>query len=88
MRALFIVLPQRIIDIGLQILDRTIQPLAKGYAIELILHRAMKPFTDPVGLGAIRLGPGMIDILDRKVELIFVMFPVTAILGSTIGQDA
>src|SRR5687767_3443495 len=87
MRPLLIVLLQPVIDVGLQILDRTIQPLTKGHAIELILHRAMKSFTDTVGLGRVSLGSGMIDILHRKVELVFVMFAVAAILGSTIGQD-
>src|SRR5689334_24381098 len=42
---------------------------------------------DTVGLRALHLGPGVVDILDGEVELIFVTIVGTAILGATIGQD-
>ena len=36
---------------------------------------------------ALHLGPGVVDIFDGEVELIFVTIVGTAILGAPIGQD-
>ena len=47
----------------------------------------MEPLADAVGLRAFHLGSGVVDILDRQVELIFVTIVGTAILCATIGQD-
>jgi hypothetical protein len=33
------------------------------------------------------LGPGVVDVLHGQIELIFVMFPGSAILGAPINQD-
>jgi hypothetical protein len=47
----------------------------------------VEPLADAVGLRALHLGPGVVDILDREIELIFVAIVGTAILSATIGQD-
>ena len=48
----------------------------------------MEALTDAIRLRALRLGPRMIDILHRKIELLFVMLGIAAIFGATIGQHA
>lgn len=46
----------------------------------------MKTLDNTVGLRTFRLGPAVIDILDRQVELIFVPFRIAAIFRTTIGE--
>ena len=41
-----------------------------------------------VGLWGLGLGPGVIDILQRQVELKLVGFPIPAVLRAAIGQNA
>ena len=50
-------------------------------------RRLVKTFTDSVRLWVLRLGPGMIDILQCEIELIFVMLGIAAIFGAAIGQN-
>jgi hypothetical protein len=63
---LLIVLYQPSIEIGLQLVDRAIDLLAERDAVELVKQRAMEAFTDAVGLRALCLGPGVIDVLDGQ----------------------
>ena len=46
----------------------------------------MKTLEDPVGLRALHLGAGMIDVLHRQVELVLVPLGGAAILGAAVGQ--
>ena len=85
MRPLFIVLADPQIEIGLQFVDRTIHLLAERDTIELVEHRLVKALADSVGLRALGLSPRVIDVLDSKVELVFVSLWVAAILTATIG---
>jgi hypothetical protein len=41
---------------------------------------------DAIRLWAPRLGPGMVDILHREIELIFVVLGIAAIFRAAIGQ--
>ena len=83
MRARFVVRRHPNIEIILQLVDGSI---AERHAIELVEHGSMEPLADPVGLRAVGLGPGMIDVLDGEIELVVVMLGVAAILGATIHQ--
>ena len=64
------------IKIDLEIGDRAVDLLAKGDAIELIEHRLVEPLDDAIRLRALGLGARMVDILERQVELVFVMLRV------------
>ena len=66
-----IVFAQPGIEIGLQLVERVIDPLAERDPVELVQHGAMEAFADAVGLRALGLGAAVIDILDRQVELVF-----------------
>src|SRR6266851_3094441 len=46
--------------------------LAERQAVELVQDGAMEALADAVGLRAFRLGAGVVDVLDREVELVFV----------------
>jgi hypothetical protein len=47
----------------------------------------MKAFTNPVGLRMPSLGFGMVDVVDRQIKLIIMLFDFAAIFGSPIRQD-
>ena len=73
------------IEIGLQLVNRAIDLLAERHPIEFVEHGAMEALADTVGLRALGLGAGVVDVLDRQVELVFVAL-VAAKLGPAIGQ--
>ncbi len=47
----------------------------------------MKPLDDAIGLRALGLGAAMVDVLDGKIELIFVMLWIAAIFRAPIGKN-
>ena len=71
------------IEIGLQLVDRTIHLLAEGDTVELVEHGLVEAFTDAVGLRALGFGPRVINILDREVEFVFVPLRIAAELAAT-----
>ena len=72
MRPRLIVLGDPGIEIGVQLVDRAIDLLAERHPIELVENGAMKALADAVGLRAFGLDAGVIDVLDRQAELLFV----------------
>ena len=46
----------------------------------------MEALTDAIGLGMLRFGFGVINIIDRQIQLVRVTVMASAILGSTIGK--
>ena len=46
----------------------------------------MEALADAVGLRALGLGAGVVDVLDGEIELVFVALGVAAVLGAAIGQ--
>src|SRR5262249_54501149 len=76
------------IEIGLQFGKRAIELLAEGNAVELVQQRLVEPLTNAVGLRAPRLGARVIDVLDRKVELVLVVLGLAAKFRAAIGEYA
>ena len=72
------------IKVALQLLDRLVDPLAEGDAIEFIEHSLMKALTNSIGLWASCLGTGVINVLDRQVEFVLMMLGVAAIV---VGEE-
>src|SRR5215212_1137019 len=87
MRPALVVLGDPSIEIGLQLVDRAVDLLAERHPIELVEHGAMETLADAVGLRALGLGAGVVDVLDRQVELVFVAV-AAAELGAAVGQHA
>ena len=72
MGALFVVLDEPEIEIGLQLVDRQIDLLAERNPVELVQDSAVEALANGVGLRALGLGTAVIDVLDREIELVFV----------------
>src|SRR5207247_11219709 len=87
MGALFVVLDEPYIRIGLQLVDRQIDLLAERNPVELVQDSAMEALANAVGLRALGLGAAVVDVLDREIELVLVAL-AAAELSATIGQHA
>src|SRR5215475_8315649 len=85
---LLIVLADPQIEIDLQLIDRTIHLFTERDTVELVEHRSVEALADTVGLRALGLGARVIDVLDRKVKLVFVSLWVATILAAAVGQYA
>src|SRR2546421_1742141 len=87
MGALFIVLDEPGVEVGLQLVDRQIDLLAERNPVKLVQDSAMEALANAVGLRALGLGAAVIDVLDREIELVLVAL-AAAELSATIGQHA
>src|SRR6202007_620950 len=67
---LLIVLSDPNIEIGLQLVDGTVHLFTKRDTVKFVEHGLVESLTDSIRLRALGLGTGVIDILDREVELI------------------
>ena len=74
------------VEVGLEVLDRLVELLAEGDAIKLVEHGLVEALDDAVGLRALGLGSGVVDVLDREIELVFVAVVGSAIFGPPVGQ--
>ena len=70
--ALLVIDRHPLIEVSLQCIRRVVELLAERHPVELVQQRLVEPLADAVGLRALHLGPGVVDILDREAELIFV----------------
>ena len=84
----FVVFAEPDIEIGLQLVDRTVHLFAERDTVELVEHRLVEAFADAVSLRALGLGTRVIDVLDRQIKLVFVPFRVAAVLAAAIRQYA
>src|SRR4051812_27384594 len=58
-----VVAPDPLIQVGLQLGDRAVDPLAERDPVELVQHRLVEALNDAVRLWAFGLGAGVIHIL-------------------------
>src|ERR1700756_263360 len=61
---------------------------AERNTVKLIQHGLVEALADPIGLRTFGLGAGMINVLDREVELILVPLRVPAVFAPPVGQHA
>ena len=66
MGAVLVVFGDPRIKVGLQLVDRAIDPFAEGNPVELIQDSAMEALADAICLRALGLGAAVIDVLDGK----------------------
>ena len=78
MRTLIVVFGEPDIKIFLQLRDRAVEVLAECNAVELIEQCLVEALANAVRLRAPRLSARVIDVLDREVELIFVVLGLAA----------
>ena len=83
-----IIIDEPSIEVGLQLLNGPVDLFAERDAVELVEQGAMEAFADSVGLRALGLGTGVVDVLDRQVELVFVAFrPQNSVPRSVSTRD-
>jgi hypothetical protein len=61
-------------------------PSCERDTVELVEHGLVEALANAVCLRALGLGACVIDVLDRKIELILMPLRVTTVLAATIGQ--
>lgn len=88
MGTLLVVLLYPRIQVGLEFLQRSIDLLPKRYAVELVQHRFVEPFTDPVGLGMLRLGARVIDVFHGEVQFVLMALRGPTVFHAAIGEHA
>src|SRR4051812_2192411 len=88
MGSVFVVAPDPLVEILLQLGDRAVDALAERYPVELVQHCFVEALDDSIGLRALGLGSGVVHILDREIELVLVVLGVPAIFRASVGQHA
>src|SRR6516165_9002631 len=86
-RAPLVVVDEPGVEVALQLVDRAVDLLAEGNPVELVEDGAMEALANAIGLRALGLGAGMVDVLNGEIELVFVALRA-AKLGAAIGQHA
>src|SRR5208282_4466209 len=70
------------------LLQGGIELLAKRGGVKLFLDGAMEAFADTVGLWMPSLGAAVVDVLNRQVQFVLVVFTLAAVFRAAIGEHA
>src|SRR5829696_2387811 len=73
MGSVFVVAPDPLDEILLQLDDRTVDAHAERHPVELVQHCFVEALDDSIGLRALGLGSGVVHVLDREIELVLVV---------------
>ena len=65
-----------------------IDSFAESYLVKLIEECFMEALTDAVGLWTLRFGFSVIDVTHSQIQLIVMLFGLTAVFGASIGKDS
>src|SRR3954451_25377480 len=65
MGSVFVVAPDPLVEILLQLGDRAVDALAERYSVALVQQCFVEALDDSIGLRALGLGSGVVHILDR-----------------------
>jgi hypothetical protein len=87
MRSFLVVLAQPGVEVALQLFETATDFALKGDPLELVEHGLVKTLDDAVGLWALHLGAGVIDVLYRQVELVLVALGSAAVFAAAVGQN-
>ena len=85
MSSFIVVVRQPLVQIFLQLLQRLVQLFAEGHLIKLVQDRLMEPLADPIRLRRHRFGFRVIDIINRQIELVIMVFDLAAVLSATVS---
>lgn len=86
MRPLDVIVDQPDIHVVLQVLHRCVERLPQHDAEKLLTNGPLEPFDKAVRRRVLHLGPTMLDVVERQIELIWVALAVI-LLGSIVGQN-
>ena len=87
MRPLTIVVTDPGIQIPLNLVDGSVYFAPECDLVELLQNSFVEALADTVGLRVVGLGLGVLNIVDRQIQLIVMTFGFAAILSATIGQN-
>ena len=87
MGAVGIILDEPLIQILLKLIQCPVDLLSEGDLVKLLKDCLVEPFADPVGLRALGLGFGVLDIIDGQVQLIIMTIKPATVLRTAIGED-
>ena len=76
------------VKIRLQLIKGCVDFLSERDLIKLGQNRFIKALDDTVGLRVPRLGPCVINVVKRQIELIVVLLWLSAVFGPTVGQNS
>ena len=76
------------IQIGLQFLQRGVRLAPEGHPVKLIQNCFVEAFADAVCLRVKRLGFGVLNVIERQVELVIMRLWLATILGASIGENS
>jgi len=77
-----------LIQIRLKRLDIPVDFLAEGHLIKFLQNGFMKSLADSVRLWRFGLGLGVVNVIDRQVQLVIMGFGLTTIFCASICQDS
>ncbi len=86
-RAFCIVMRHPLVEVSLKFIQGGIDFLAEGNVIKFFFNGSVEAFADAVGLRMVGLGFAMVNIFNRQVELILVVFEQAIMFRASIGQD-
>ena len=72
MRTVVVVVIQPVIQVRLDLLDRSVDLPAKRDLIKLLQYRFVEPLADSVRLRVAHLGFRVLDVVEREIELVIV----------------
>ena len=88
MCSLVVVIPNPVIQIGLQFLQRGVQLAPEGHPVKLIQNRFVESFTDAICLWVKRLGFGVLNVIECQVQLVIMRLWFAAVFRAPIGEDS
>ena len=72
MRSFLVVTHEEVIEILLELLERSVDFLPKRDFVELVQTRLVEAFADAVRLRMLRLRPGVFDVVEPEEKLVVV----------------
>ena len=87
MRTLTIVVTDPRIQIPLTLVDGSVYFAPECDLVELLKNSFVEALADAVGLRVFGLGLGVLNIVDREIQLIAMTFGFSAIFSATVGQN-
>ena len=85
---MLVVLGDPRIKVGLQLVDRAVDLFAERHSVELVEDGAMEALANAIGLRALGLGAGVVDVLNGEIELVFMaLVPQNSVPRSVSTRD-
>jgi hypothetical protein len=87
MGSIIVVIKQPFVQIFLEFIQVAIELFAERDLIELLQNGLVEALRNPVGLRMPGLGFGVVDVINRQIQLVIMLFDLAAIFGAPIRQD-